>query len=63
MLRSHAPAHAPSELPQDYSLLAPAFDAYVGAQLIGDGHWMPQEVAILTALLPVGGRRILRPGR
>jgi len=40
---------------RDYSLLAPAFDAYVGAQLIGDGHWMPQEVAILTALLPVGG--------
>jgi FkbM family methyltransferase len=33
---------------------APAFDAYVGEQLVRDGHWMPQEARLLTGLLQPG---------
>lgn len=40
---------------REFAWVVPAFDAYVGSQLLHEGHWMPQEVALLIGLLPRGG--------
>lgn len=37
-----------------FTVAASAFDAYVGDQLITDGHWMPQETQLLVGLLQPG---------
>lgn len=37
-----------------FALVAAAFDAYVGDQLIHEGHWMPQETALMNGLLNPG---------
>ena len=34
----------PRSAGRSFTIAAPAFDAYVGDQLVRDGHWMPQEV-------------------
>jgi len=40
---------------RDFTLLAPAFDAYVGSQLLSEGVWNRHEARLLTRLLPPGG--------
>lgn len=45
----------PRSLGREFTWVAPAFDAYVGTQLVHHGHWNPEEVRLLRGLLPKGG--------
>lgn len=44
----------PRKSGREFSVAAPAFDAYVGNRLVTDGHWMAHEIALVKGLMKPG---------